>query len=66
WAFDRGLFGIDDNRCVFVPPRVRAMAENVWLLQFHTRAISEAVTPSLRAVQEAFAWHLANVNAQWR
>lgn len=65
WAFDRGLFGIGDNRRVIVPPRVRAIQENEWLHQFHDRPIDEAETPALRTAVEAFRWHRENVLVHW-
>lgn len=66
WAFDRGLFGIGVNRCVIVPPKVRAMPENQWLVQFHERQISEAADAKLRTAEEAFAWHRAHLLARWQ
>lgn len=65
WAFDRGLFGIGDNRRVVVPGRVRRMQENSWLVQFHDKPIAEADRSALRTANEAFAWHRANLLAQW-
>jgi putative restriction endonuclease len=65
WAFDRGLFGIGDSRRVVVPARVRGMQENAWLVQFHDRPIAEAHLSGLRTADEAFAWHRANMLAQW-
>ena len=61
WAFDRGLFGIDEHRRVIVPRPVQAIAANEWLVQFQGRAIREASVESLRAAQEAFAWHRQNM-----
>jgi len=60
WAFDRGLFGIDEKRLVVVPRSVQAIAANEWLVQFHGSPIGEANTESLRAAQEAFNWHRQN------
>src|SRR5207244_11162260 len=57
WAFDRGLFAIDDNRRVIVPRSVQAIRANEWLVQFQGIAIREASTASMRTAQEAFAWH---------
>jgi len=65
WAFDRGLFGIGDDRRVFVPDRVRAMPENIWLVQYHDHFIAEAVTPELRTNPAAFQWHRENVVSAW-
>ncbi|MDX2081841.1 MAG: HNH endonuclease [Terrimicrobiaceae bacterium] len=65
WAFDRGLFGVGDDRRVLVPTPVRTMPENSWLVQFHDRPIVEALMPSLQTAREAFAWHRSNLLAQW-
>ncbi len=65
WAFDRGLFGVADNRRVLVPARVRGMQENSWLVQFHDKPIAEADVSTLRTATEAFAWHRANLLVQW-
>jgi putative restriction endonuclease len=65
WAFDRGLFGVGENRRVIVPERVRAMPENVWLEQYHDREIAEALSPQLRTEAAAFAWHRENIVSAW-
>jgi putative restriction endonuclease len=65
WAFDRGLFGVDNNRRVIVPAQVQAMQENAWLLQFHGHPIREANSATLRAASEAFDWHRTNRLSQW-
>lgn len=65
WAFDRGLFGVGDNRRVVVPAAVRAMQANAWLVQFHDTVVAEPQSPALRTAVEAFAWHRANLLAQW-
>ncbi|MGB8353430.1 MAG: HNH endonuclease [Chthoniobacteraceae bacterium] len=65
WAFDRGLFGVGDDRRVIVPPRVRAMQVNAWLVQFHDRPIAEASRVNLRTASQAFAWHRDSLVAQW-
>jgi putative restriction endonuclease len=65
WAFDRGLFGVGENRRVIIPERVRGMQQNAWLVQFHDRPIAEANSVALRTASEAFAWHRANLVARW-
>lgn len=65
WAFDRGLFGVDNNRRVLVPPRVRVMTENAWLTQFHEKNVIEPTSSALRTADEAFEWHRTNVLAAW-
>ena len=65
WAFDRGLFGVGDNRRVVVPAAVRAMQANAWLAQFHDKRVEEPQSAALRTAVEAFAWHRTNLRAQW-
>ena len=50
WAFDRGLFGITDERKVYVP-----------LKELSGNEILEANDSDLIAVPEAFKWHRKNV-----
>jgi putative restriction endonuclease len=57
WAFDRGLFSINNDRRVIIPRSVKAIAANEWLIQFNEVPIREATNASLRAAQEAFTWH---------
>lgn len=61
WAFDRGLFGIDADRRVIVPPAVARMADNEWLRQFAGRSVREPHHRSLRIRGEAFEWHRTNL-----
>ncbi len=66
WAFDRGLFGVGDNRRVVVPAEVQGMPENEWLVQWHDKPVAEADIITLRTANEAFAWHRENLLAQWK
>jgi putative restriction endonuclease len=61
WAFDRGLFGIDGSRRVFVPQRVLLLAENQPLREFASKPLAEADEQSLRAANAALSWHMENV-----
>lgn len=65
WAFDRGLFGIGQDRRVLVPGCVRMRSGNSWLLQFHNKPIVEADVPALRTAPVAFTWHRENLLAHW-
>jgi len=65
WAFDRGLFGILPNRTIYLPGRVKGMAENSYLRQFEGKPIIEAKTTSLRAHPDALNWHFKNRVKQW-
>ncbi|MEZ5301213.1 MAG: HNH endonuclease [Verrucomicrobiales bacterium] len=61
WAFDRGFFGIQGNREVYVPEIIRGDRRNNWLAQFHGKAINEAGDPKYRVNELAIEWHLENV-----
>lgn len=61
WAFDEGLFGIEENRRVLVPESVMAIDENIELSRLAGSLIREARPFEFRAAQEALAWHRDNV-----
>jgi putative restriction endonuclease len=61
WAFDRGLIGVNIDRTILVPKSVAALVGNEFLKGLHGRSIQEAKHPMCRALDEAFAWHRANV-----
>lgn len=65
WAFDRGLFGVTDERKIYVPRRVLTMVENTYLAQFHGKGIEEASRAELRVHPEAFRWHFKNKVKVW-
>lgn len=65
WAFDKGLFGVTNDRRVIVPQRVLNMPENAWLRQFNNSPILEARNTALRTAAEAFSWHREHFLAQW-
>lgn len=65
WAFDRGLFGINDERRVYVPSKVLNLPGNTFLRRFNGRKIAEAETMALRVHQEALAWHSDERVRQW-
>jgi putative restriction endonuclease len=65
WAFDHGLFGVLPNRTIYIPRKVKLMAENAYLRQFETRSIAEAKTESLRVHGDAFRWHIDNLVRPW-
>lgn len=64
WAFDRGLFGINDDRSVYIPSRVRRMEGNEFLKQFAGKSIALAQTERFRAHDDALRWHRENVVAK--
>lgn len=57
WAFDKGLFGVGDDRKIIVPNIVSALAENISLKQFNGRPIREATNATMRVHPSAFEWH---------
>lgn len=61
WAFDKGLFGVDDNRKVLVPKMVSLIAQNSNLKKFHGHPIREAKVVALKVDPRAFAWHRTNL-----
>jgi len=61
WAFDKGLFGIGDDRKVLVPISVSSIAQNTNLKKFHGHPIREANTSSLQVDARAFRWHRENL-----
>jgi putative restriction endonuclease len=61
WAFDKGLFGIGDDRKVLVPSSVSSIAQNTNLKKFHGHPIREANTSTLKVDARAFRWHLENL-----
>ena len=65
WALDKGLIGVDANRCVYVPQQVKSMSQNAYLSQFHGNQIKEASSKKCRADQLAFDWHMKNRVTQW-
>lgn len=61
WAFDKGLFGIGDDRNVFVPGSVSSIPQNLNLNRFHGHPVREAKTPALQVHPSAFKWHRDNL-----
>lgn len=61
WAFDHGLFGVDQNRKVVVSQTASADPRNGHLLQFSGQAIRSPSNASLMPALEALEWHLNNV-----
>jgi putative restriction endonuclease len=65
WAFDRGLFGVRDDRTVYIPRRIRRMAGNNFLKHLSGKRIKEAKTKHLRVHPDAFRWHRENIVSNW-
>jgi len=65
WAFDWGLFGIREDRKVYVPQRVKRMTKNMFLRNLAGKRIAEARTEHLRVHEKAFAWHMKHRVKRW-
>lgn len=65
WAFDRGLFGVRDDRTVYIPRRIRRMVGNNFLKRLAGRRIKEAKTKHLRVHPDALRWHRENLVSNW-
>jgi putative restriction endonuclease len=61
WAFDHGLFGITDNREIYIPPKVLRIPANQLLLPFEKKRIIEATNSHLMADGAAFRWHFKEI-----
>lgn len=61
WAFDKGLFGVDEDRRVIVPDVVLSFPQNSILASLQGRPIREASDEALRAHPDAFGWHRNNL-----
>lgn len=64
WAFDHGLFSVDEHRKIFVPSTVRKIPENKLLTDLHGNQIRESIETTLIAEAAAFDWHRKNVLIQ--
>jgi putative restriction endonuclease len=65
WAFDQGLFGISEKRRIVIPPGVRRVPCNSWLMQFDDQPLAEASSATLRTAKEALEWHRLNCVSRW-
>jgi putative restriction endonuclease len=66
WAFDKGLFGVDQARRVAVAERALEISENSELRELNGQQISEANQARLRANDEALKWHWDHVVASMK
>lgn len=65
WAFDKGLFGVLQNRTIYIPRQVKQMTENTFLKQFENKPIAEAKSRNFRVHADAFRWHFEHLVRQW-
>ena len=61
WAFDNGLFCVEDNRKVYISSKTFSFHGNEWLRQFKGKIIAEAANPMFQTAPDAFAWHRENI-----
>lgn len=61
WAFDKGMFSVDDDRRVVIPETVAALPENRMLLEFSGKPLAEAKDDAFRVHPDAFKWHRENI-----
>lgn len=61
WAFDRGLFGISEQRKVIVPEHVLDLDGNAWLTDFQGNEIPSAKDSGYSVADEALEWHRKNI-----
>lgn len=60
WAFDKGLFGIDPDRKIFIPEVSIGLPDNEPLKPFQGQPLAEASEQHLRAHSDALKWHFEN------
>lgn len=61
WAFDKGLFGVDDKRRIHVPEIVLAIPQNRPLAEFAGKQIADPVEPAMRTHGDALSWHFRHI-----
>ena len=61
WAFDRGVFGIDEAGKIFVAPKAAAKAENTNLVSFTGQSLSPPKPPFAAPSPKAFEWHMNEI-----
>ncbi|MBC8291607.1 MAG: HNH endonuclease, partial [Proteobacteria bacterium] len=65
WAFDEGMFGVDEDRKIYLPDDVKSDKKNEFIRQYEGKEIAEATDPKYSADNVAFEWHTANVVEKW-
>lgn len=61
WAFDHGLFSVDDNRKILIPASVRKISQNSVLFDLHGNPLREADDSNMLADAKALKWHRDNI-----
>lgn len=65
WAFDKGLFYIDDGGKIAIPSQVRHTSKNTILASIAGKQIKAPTNPSLCPHIDAVRWHRDNLAARW-
>lgn len=66
WAFDQGLFWIDENREIYVPQAVRDIKENLDIKTLHRRKLATPTIEKLEPDTRALEWHRENLGYGFR
>jgi len=61
WAYDRGLFGVENNYAVVVPAKVLAISANRTLAQYRGHFIRVPETATLAPDADALRWHRKHI-----
>jgi len=61
WAFDHGLFSIDNTRKIIIPASVRSIRQNSVLSDLQGNPLKEANEPDMCADSQALEWHRDNI-----
>jgi len=65
WAFDWGLFGVRQDRRIYIPRRVRQLRVNSFLRNFSGKRITEARNELMRVHPKPFEWHMKHRVERW-
>jgi putative restriction endonuclease len=61
WAFDAGLFAVNNERAIHVAAQARYIPSNAHLIQYHGQQIGAPSRRERLPSVEAFNWHFENV-----
>ena len=61
WAFDHGLFGINNHGEISIPPKIAAIAENLHLVSFAAQPLKPPSIAAFAPSPEALSWHMTNI-----
>jgi putative restriction endonuclease len=66
WAFDRGLFGFNDDLTIWIPERVRRHPGNAYIVGLDRQALARPIDDLFRVAPEAIRWHRDYVMSLWQ